>query len=152
MKSRVTLCLLSAAVAIVWGIIAWKILKPRPNLCAPVATPAPSPPPAGECDTLYGDYPDPFLKEPAASGVRSDPAPSRRPAAPSPKSRMRLHAEHRGTIAVAGRVLYVLYVDDKPYEVYSGERFDGFVVCGADADSVYLECDGCRYGIKRADP
>ena len=69
MKSRMTLRLLCAAVAIVWGIVAWKILKPRPHVCASVGVRAPSAPPANEDDTLHADYPDPFLKEPAELAV-----------------------------------------------------------------------------------
>lgn len=152
MKSRMTLRLLCAAVAIVWGIVAWKILKPRPHVCASVGVRAPSAPPANEDDTLYADYPDPFLKEPAESAVRNETASAGRPEPPAPKPRMRIDAEHRGTIEVAGRSLYILYVNGKPYEAYSGERFAGCAVCGSDADSVYLECDGNRYGIKRVDP
>lgn len=46
----------------------------------------------------------------------------------------------------------MLLVDGKSYEVHPGERFDGFVLRGGDADSVYLEYDGVRYGVKLAEP
>ena len=63
MKSRLTTYMLLAAAIAVWGAIAWKLLSPDEDIppaaphaeaddteCEPVA------------DTLFADYPDPFLK------------------------------------------------------------------------------------------
>lgn len=151
MKSHKTIYVLLAAVAAIWGAVGWQLLRPRRNVRPPVSARHEQVVPASEPDTLYADYPDPFLKGFAARANPSSVRP-KSTASPSSKPRMRINAGHRGTVTVAGRQLYLLLVDGRPYEVYSGERFDGFVLQGVDADSVYLEYDGVRYGIKRTEP
>lgn len=151
MKSRWTTCLLLAAVAAVWGIVAWKIFAPA-NDVAPASRPGPSAPApeTAPADTLRLDYPDPFLKgapRPVAavrSVVRGLP-----PAKPAPPKRERVKIVHLGTVRSAGKQLYILTVGETQYELTRGESAGGFVLADCDRDSLYLRKEGVMYGVKR---
>lgn len=152
MKSRWTTYLLLAAVAAVWGIVAWKIFAPadapssaaRPKPSVAAATPA--------ADTLRLDYPDPFLKSAArpAVAVRT-PVRSLPPAKAAVARRERVKAAHLASVRSGRRMLYILTVGDEQYELLPGEAAGGFVLAEADADSLYLRKDGITYGVKLCD-
>lgn len=154
MKSRWTTCLLLAAVAAVWGVVAWKIFAPAGD-AVPAARPKPAQasaaPPAA--DTLRLDYPDPFLKgaprhvAAVRPAVRSLPAPK----AAAPR-RERVTIAHLGTITSAGGPLYILTVGDTQYELTRGDSAGRFALTACDGDSLYLCKDGVTYGVKRCGP
>lgn len=103
MKSRWTTYLLLAAVAAVWGLVAWKICAPAgaPSAAAgPIAPGAAAP--AVASDTLRLDYPDPFLKGAARPAVAARaavrPLPAAKAAAPR---RGRVEIVHLGTRPLA---------------------------------------------------
>lgn len=154
MKSRWTTCLLLAAVATVWGIVAWKIFAPA-NDVAPASRSGPSAPApeTAAADTLRLDYADPFLKgapRPVAavrSVVRGLP-----PAKPAPPKRERVKIVHLGTVTSAGRPLYILTVGETQYELTHGESAGDFVFADCDGDSLYLRKEGVMYGVKRCEP
>lgn len=151
MKSRWTTYLLLAAVAAVWGIVAWKIFAPAADTL-PATRPKPAAPAAVRpaVDTLRLDYPDPFLKGvprhvvAARSAVRSLPVSK----AAAPK-RERVKIAHLGTVTAAGQPLYILTVGDVQYELVCGESAGGFSLTSCDRDSLYLCRDGVTYGVKR---
>lgn len=152
MKSRWTLRLLAAAVAVVWGLVAWRIFAPG-RQAVPDGTPA-SPPgerPEVAAETLRADYPDPFLKGAAS------PAPLRRqpvrPLHSRPKRLRRTppHAVHLATVSAAGREYHILTFDGRPCELQRGDTVAGFRLRGADADSLYFEREGVVYGVKRCE-
>lgn len=153
MKSRWTTYLLLAAVAAVWGLVAWKICAPSDAPCSAVR---PKPPvsaaPAVAADTLRLDYPDPFLKGAARPAVATRaavrPLPAAKAAAPR---RGRVEIVHLGTVRSLGRVLYILTVGERQYELSRGEAAGEFVLTGCDRDSLYLRKDGVTYGVKLCD-
>lgn len=153
MKSRWTTYLLLAAVAAVWGLVAWKICAPAGAPSA-VAGPIASVPtaPAVASDTLRLDYPDPFLKgapRPAvAARAAVRPLPAAKTAAPR---RGRVEIVHLGTVRSLGRVLYILTVGERQYELLQGEAAGEFVLTACDRDSLYLCKDGVTYGVKLCD-
>ena len=133
MKSRWTTCLLLAAVAAVWGVVAWKIFAPAGD-AVPAARPKPAQVSAAlpAADSLRLDYPDPFLKG----------APRRE----------RVKIAHLGTITSAGSPLYILTVGDTQYELTRGDSAGRFALTACDGDSLYLCKDGVTYGVKRCGP
>ena len=140
MKSRWTTYLLLAAVAAVWSLGAWKICAPAgaPAAAGPIA-PVPAAP-AVASDTLRLDYPDPFLKGAARPAAKA--------AAPR---RGRVEIVHLGTVRSLGRVLYILTVGERQYELLQGEAAGEFVLTACDRDSLYLCKDGVTYGVKLCD-
>lgn len=151
MKSRWTIHLLLAVVTAVWGAVAWKIF-------APADTPAPSARPktaataamSPAADTLRLDYPDPFLKNtarlrPTAQNAVVRPIPATK-AAPLPRERVRI--VHLGTVAAAGRRLFILTIGDEQFELAQGECAGEFALTHFDADSLYLLKNGIGYGVK----
>lgn len=154
MKSRLTTYLLLAAVAAVWGIVAWKVFAPA-NDEAPASRPGPSrpAPETAPADTLLLDYPDPFLKgvsrsvAAARSVVRGLP-----PTKLVPPKRERVMIVHLGTVTSAGRPLYILTVGGTQYELTRGESAGDFVLANCDRDSLYLCKEGVMYGVKRCEP
>lgn len=153
MKSRWTTYLLLAAVAAVWGVVAWKIFVPA-NDATPAVSPKPVVPAVGApaADTLQLDYPDPFLKvaaRPAATVrpvVRGLP-----PAKPAPTKRERVKIVHLGSISSGGQQLHILTVGEVQYELKRGDAADGFVLTACDRDSLYLCRNGITYGVKRCE-
>ncbi len=153
MKSRWTIYLLLAAVAAVWGVVAWRILAPpNPDLPSGLSTPSAPSAPLRVADTLGLNYPDPFLKgasEPkpvARPAVRRLP-PAKRAAPP----RERIPFAHLGTVTAAGRSLHILTVGKEQYELSEGDTADGWRLAKADRDSLYLEREGVTYGVKRCE-
>lgn len=154
MKSRWTTYLLLAAVAAVWGVVAWKIFAPASD-AVPAAQPKRATPAAEAtaADTLRLDYPDPFLKgaprqvATARSAVRSLP-----PAKTAQPRRERVNMVHLATIRSAGKRLHILTIDDAQYELARGDAAGGFVLAGCDRDSLYLSKNGVTYGVKRFEP
>ena len=132
MKSRWTTYLLLAAVAAVWSLVAWKICAPAgaPAAAGPIA-PVPAAP-AVASDTLRLDYPLPAAK------------------AAAPR-RGRVEIVHLGTVRSLGRVLYILTVGERQYELLQGEAAGEFVLTACDRDSLYLCKDGVTYGVKLCD-
>lgn len=153
MKSRWTTYLLLAAVAAVWGIVAWRIFSSSSD-AAPLPLPkqTAATTPAPEEDTLWLDYPDPFLKGAAASGVpvlspiRALSAPN-----PAPARREKVTIVHAGTICAAGRSLYILTIGERQYELMCGDAAEEFRLTACDGDSLYLRKEGVTYGIKRCE-
>lgn len=150
MKPRKSTGMLLAAVAAVWGVVAWKILsnatdpQPLPVRQAVSASPLPTP----QADTLYADYPDPFLKgmtaqPPAKPAVRPLPAAGRK------SVREKVRIVHLGTVAAAGRCLHILALDERQCELAEGEAAEGFVLEGSDTDSLFLQKEGITYGVAR---
>lgn len=153
MKSRWTTYLLLAAVAAVWGIVAWKIFAPA-NDTSPAARPRPSAPvaEAAPADTLLLDYPDPFLKGQAPAAAAAHPVVrSLPPAKAAAPKRERVSAAHLGTVASAGGTLYILTVGGEQYELPCGGSAGDFVLAGCDRDSLYLRKGGVTYGVKLCD-
>lgn len=152
MKSHWTTYLLLAAVAAVWGIVAWKICAPAgaSSSAGPIA-PVPAAPEVAS-DTLRLDYPDPFLKSAArpAVAVRT-PVRSLPPAKAAVVRRERVAAIHLGTVASAGGTLYILMIGGEQYALPCGGSAGDFVLADADADSLYLRKDGITYGVKLCD-
>lgn len=146
MKSRWTTYLLLTAVAVVWGVVVWKIFFTT-------AKPAPPPPKAAAApdravrDTLLLDYPDPFLKgqtaaHPTAAIVRALPPPAAK------VRRERVALTHRGTV-VSGRTrFYIVTIGNEQVELAPGGEAAGFVCASADGDSLYLRKEGVIYGVK----
>ena len=150
MNSRWTLRLLATAVAVVWGLVAWRILVPD-RADAPVDALASAVPerPTIAAETLRADYPDPFLKgAPAPPPARRPLQPQQRPVQGKPR-RTPPRAVHLASFAAAGRTFHVVTLDDRPYELQRGDTAAGFRLRGADADSLYLEREGLVYGIER---
>lgn len=108
--------------------------------------------PAVASDTLRLDYPDPFLKgaaRPAAAARAAvRPLPAAKAAAPR---RGRVEIVHLGTVRSLGRVLYILTVGERQYELLQGEAAGEFVLTACDRDSLYLCKDGVTYGVKLCD-
>lgn len=151
MKSRGTVLVLLAAVAVVWGVVAWKIFAPRPDAAAaPQRTAAAPQATDSDAGPLRLDYPDPFLK--ASGGPVRTVDPARTVKAPVSAPREQVRIVHLGTVAAAGRELHILTVDDRQFEVPSGGRAGAFRLDGGDPDSLYLTKDGNRYGVKRCEP
>ena len=144
MKSRWTTYLLLAAVAAVWSLVAWKICAPAgaPAAAGPIA-PVPAAP-AVASDTLRLDYPRPA----AAARAAVRPLPAAKAAAPR---RGRVEIVHLGTVRSLGRVLYILTVGERQYELLQGEAAGEFVLTACDRDSLYLCKDGVTYGVKLCD-
>lgn len=150
MNSRWTLRLLATAVAVVWGLVAWRILVPD-RAAAPVDAPASAilKPPTIATETLRADYPDPFLKgAPTPPHARYPLPPQQRPVQVKLR-RTPPHATHLASFTAAGRTFHVVTLDDRPYELQRGDTAAGFRLRGADADSLYLEREGLIYGIER---
>lgn len=147
--------MLLAAAAVVWGSVAWMILSEsqgagssEPPATATAAAPAPSAP-----DTLRCDYPDPFTRNPAtkahAAGIRTGVRGL--PRVSEPAGRVKLRAEHLGTIRVRNRTFHILMLDGRQYELRCGESTGDFVLKRVDADSLYLLREGRVYGVKRCE-
>ncbi len=144
--------MLLAAVATIWGTIAWKLLSPGTGIPPAVAHSAPdgtgSRPTA---DTLAGNYPDPFLK-----GTTSQNAPAGHTAAtPPPRHTTLRHAqrkqvdcEHLGSVRSGGRTIHIIDIGGIQYEAERGDSAAGFIVAGSDRDSLYLVSNGVKYGVK----
>lgn len=153
MKSRWTTYLLLAAVAAVWGLVAWKICAPAgaPSAAAGPIAPVPAAPVVA-ADTLLLDYPDPFLKGTArpvvATRAAVHPLPAAKAAAPR---RGRVEIAHLATVRSLGRVLYILTVGERQYELLRGEAAGEFVLTACDRDSLYLCKDGVTCGVKLCD-
>ena len=58
---------------------------------------------------------------------------------------------HLGTVRSLGRVLYILTVGERQYELLQGEAAGEFVLTACDRDSLYLCKDGVTYGVKLCD-
>ena len=144
MKSRWTTYLLLAAVAAVWGLVAWKICAPAgaPSAAAGPIAPVPAAPVVA-ADTLLLDYPGPFLKGTARPVVATR-------AAVRPR-RGRVESAHLASVRSLGRVLYILTVGERQYELLRGEAAGEFVLTACDRDSLYLCKDGVTYGVKLCD-
>lgn len=154
MRSRLTTYLLLAAVAAVWGLVAWKIFALAPD--APAAA-RPAPPAAQTAPpddrTLHADYPDPFLKgNPRSAPTVSRTARTLPPAKVAAPRRERVRIVHLGTVAAAGQQLHILKIGNEQIELAPGGRAAGFELVSGDADSLYLLRDGIRYGVKRCEP
>lgn len=150
MKSRWTTYLLLAAVAAVWGVVAWKIFAPASEV-VPAAQPKRAAPAAEavSVDTLRLDYPDPFLKGAPRQVVKPRSAVRGLPPAKTAQPRReRVNMVHLGTIRSAGKRLYILSVGDAQYELAQGESAAGFVLAACDRDSLYLLKSGVTYGVK----
>ena len=151
MKSRWTTWLLSGVVILIWGVIGWKICFPSAGKVVreqQVPSVVSSAVPEIQ-DTLRCDYTDPFTR--GASVVRSAAMRSTVRSLPPktvPLRREKLQAGHLGTIRSQGEKLYILTVDGVQYELHCGEPAGGFVLCGCDGDSLYLEKQGLKYGVK----
>lgn len=149
MKSRITTYMLLAAAVAIWGVIAWRLL-------APADDPAPLPQPAAprtvplvpQCDTLAADYPDPFLKPRPSASEKTAQARRTRPAVQPAAVRETVACEHMATITVGGKTSYVVSMGDTLHEVRRSESVAGFVVAGDDGDSLYLNRNGIRYGVR----
>lgn len=153
MKSRWTTCLLLAAVAVVWGIVAWKIFAPA-NDAAPAVPPRAAAPVVRlpVADTLLLNYPDPFLKGQVSAAVAAHPVVrSLPPAKVAACKRERVAASHLGTVASAWGRLYILTVGSEQYEIPCGGSAGDFVLAGCDRDSLYLRKGGVTYGVKLCD-
>ena len=154
MKSRTTLVLLLAAVVTVWGVVAWRILAPARPAVPDVRPAADTPAPLQiVAETLRLDYPDPFLKgmaapKPAAPSVMHRLPPAKKTA---PKRRERVQLSHLGTVSAGGQSLHILTIAGEQYELSLRDTAAGFRLTGADRDSLYLEREGTRYGVKRCD-
>lgn len=153
MKSRWTTYLLIAAVAIIWGFVAWEIFAPAKNHI----TSMPSMPvkrqrdPVVVVDTLFLNYPDPFLKVIAEKRGTSRSAAQNIPAVQKKSRREIFCAVHLGSISAAGSQLHILKINDAQYELHLGDKAAGFRLCGLDADSLYLDKDSMCYGVKRCE-
>lgn len=150
MKSRWTTYLLLVVVVAVWGVVAWKIFAPASETVS-VAQPKRAVPAAeaAAADTLYLDYPDPFLKGAPRQVVKPRSAVRGLPRAKTAQPRReRVNMVHLGTIRSAGKRLYILSVGDAQYELAQGESAGGFVFVECDRDSLYLSKNGVIYGVK----
>ena len=155
MKSRWTTCLLLAAVVAVWGVVAWRILAPArptaPDVRPAADAPAPAPTVA---ETLWLDYPDPFLKA-AARPQAAAPRPVVRRLPPAkkaePKRRERVQLSHLATVTVGGQALHILRIGEVQYELHEGDAADGWRLARTDSDSLYLEREGTVCGVKRCE-
>ena len=153
MKSRWTTYLLLAAVAAVWGLVAWKICAPAgaPSAAAGPIAPVPAAPGVAS-DTLRLDDPEPVRSGAARPAVAARaavrPLPAAKAAAPR---RGRVEIVHLGTVRSLGRVLYILTVGERQYELLQGEAAGEFVLTACDRDSLYLCKDGVTYSVKLCD-
>lgn len=152
MKSRWTTRLLLLVVAVVWGVVAWRIFRPAPETVAPDHTPRPAADTVAMIDdSLCIDYPDPFLKNNAREAetprpvVRDLPPPVRQ----VPRERVRF--EHTGTVRSGGTTLYIVTMGGEQYELHLRERIGEFVLAAADADSLYFNKQGLVYGVERCE-
>lgn len=155
MKSRWTTYLLLAAVAAVWGLVAWRIFAPARN-AAPVAVPTREVEPvaATTADTLRLDYPDPFLKgvvrpQPAAPRPVVRRLPPAKKTTAKPRERVRI--VHLATVAAGGQALHILTIGKRQHELRAGETSDGWRLARVDGDSLYLEREGTIHGVKRCE-
>lgn len=149
MKSRWTTYLLLLVVAAVWGVVIWKIFFPKSEpVSAAKQTPSAAPLAAEEPDTLCCNYPDPFLKGARPSSAIARPVVRALPATQPPAHREPIRLTHLGTIVSAGRTLYILTLGEDQHELHRGESADDFTLKACDGDSLYLEKNGVRYGVK----
>lgn len=154
MKSRVTVFLLLAAAVAVWGVVAWKILAPASGRTTPETEMRPAPQPLPRvADTLFANYPDPFLKGAVQEEAVARPALRGLPPVQQlPKRRAGVRIAHWATVAAAGgEPRYILSIEDEQYEVRRGDAAGEFVLTGADRDSLYLRRKGVVYGVKRCE-
>ena len=150
MKSRLTTYMLLAAVAAIWGAIAWRLLSAGGGTVAPAEPAAPrAVVREAVADTLVVDYPDPFLKgrcpEP---GPDDTPVHARLRPVARPVTRESPACEHLGTVRAGGTTLYIVMLGDEQYEAECGDSVAGFVLYGADGDSLYMVRDGVKYGMR----
>lgn len=151
MKSRWTTRLLAVAVTVVWGLVAWRMLVPtRPVVSNRTPTLSAREYSASATETLRLNYPDPFLRNAPTAAPARQPLPRRQPPTPK-KPRTPLRAEHLASFAAAGRELHILTLDGRTCELRPGDTAAGFRLRKADAESLYLEREGCIYGVKRCE-
>lgn len=151
MKSRWTIWLLSGVVVLIWGVIGWKIcFPPGKEVAGEQKASVPTRPAlAGTQDTLRCDYADPFIR--GTSAARSSATRSTVRSLPKKAVQVRrekVQAGHLGTICAQGEKLYILSVNGEQYELYCGDPAGDYVLCGCDADSLYLEKEDVKYGVK----
>ena len=152
MKSKSTTYMLLAAVAVIWGAIAWKLLSPNGNTVPTETAARPATiTPAVPTDTIVVDYPDPFLKK---SAPERDPKEPPRKSVPTerttPANAVREDTvfEHLAAIRSKGRTIHVIIIGGEQYEIERGDSAAGFVAADADRDSLYLMRRGIKYGVK----
>lgn len=152
MKSRWTTRLLLIVVAAVWGVVAWKIFRPVPEVVVPEHAPRPAADTVAVADdTLRFDYPDPFLKNDAREVETLRPVVRELPSPARQVPRERVFFEHTGIVRSGGTTLYIVTVGGEQYELRMREQIGEFVLAAADVDSLYFNKQGLVYGVKRCE-
>ncbi len=153
MKSKITTYLLLAAVAAIWGIIAWKVLSPsRPDTPGNAAVCSASAK-QGVPDTLLLNYRDPFLSVRKAAPV-SVPTTGFTlrplPVAPAPKKTVKHNVRYIGRIRRTGVEYSLVEISGTHHTMKTGETQDGYRLEQIFADSLHFVFDGERCCIKLA--
>lgn len=150
MKSRLTTYLLLAAVAIIWGVIAWELLSTGSETILPAeSVVSHAAVREAVADTLIIDYPDPFLKGHRPKPVTDKTDMRTRHRIGVRSSRREFPAcEHIGSVRAGQITLYIVMLGGEQYEAECGDSVAGFILSGADSDSLYLVRDGVKYGVK----
>lgn len=149
MKSRPLTYLLLIVALGVWGVVAWKLFfsGPKPAAPAPTAVPAVGSNTRTDDDTLWLDYPDPFLRTAAAQPpARTSAKGTPRPTAQKKRSAAKLACT--GRIRKQGTDHYLVSIDGRVHLLRQGESAGGFRLHAVGADSLWLATDGRKYGLK----
>ncbi len=148
MASKKTTYPLLAAVLVIWGIIGYRLLAPKPTERTAPESPAPAPARLPEADSLLANYRDPFLggmprsqRPAAASPVRALP--------PSPAPREAVKVAFYGSLAEGSKTYYLVSIDGRRHMLASGESAEGFSLAQVAADSVVLLKNGQHYTAKQ---
>lgn len=150
MKSRALTYLLLVVALGVWSIVAWRIFFSRPKETA-IAPAAVSTREGSRIDgdTLWLDYPDPFLRAAAVkpSAPASVPVTSTvRPVVRKERAAAQLACS--GRIRKQGTDRYLVSIDGHVHLLRQGESGGGFTLRQLRGDSLVMVRDGQSYSVK----
>lgn len=150
MKSRGLTYLLLIVVLGVWGVVAWKLFfsKPEVTPAAPAALVTRQKKPDNG-DTLWLDYPDPFLRAAVpqpAPGTASHTVKKAVPATGKPEPAINLACN--GRIRSKGTDRYLVSFDGRVHLLGRGESAEGFTLQLLRGDSIGLFRNGKIYFVK----
>lgn len=149
MKSKITVYLLIAAVLVIWGVIAWKLFTPSrvETHSAPPSTPKTAV--IEQTDTLWRDYPDPFLKKSDRTLARAVPTSGKNVSKTRPPDKIREECRIRyiGHIRRGKIRSCIVESGGSHHSLAKGESVDGFLLSKIFPDSLVFTKDGFSYTV-----
>jgi hypothetical protein len=141
-----------AVVAVVWGVIAWKVLSPPEPAAPPPVAARPAAAKGDVPDTLLLNYRDPFLGAGWAESIVNLPDPGlvMRPLPPAPviKKAVRHNVRYVGRIRRQGTEYSLAEINGTLHTLRPGESADGYVLDSILPDSLIFTFDGETIGFE----